>query len=506
MRPFYAACCGLALACTQTTMEPVPQTQLAATLPEPLLVSEIELQLPPSSASDLCTGVASVDKAMGVVTFSFAPVTVLAVPWGPLFSDSPGEDFARSEINVSRWLRARVPALQSCYAQALVAEPELEGELPLALLLGANGAISQLGPEPNDRFAEWSRCATKELSSAANFAATSRELAIHATVQFERGNKPAPPSKALERRAERREVIHVDCVRAPRPVPRDEFRLAEPLRIVAPQVPEPTVEPPCKAPCRRAAQPAMRIARAVIRPSRSRDLVNRVVNYNLGTYSRCFWDAGPEVVGNELDFTIELPAHGRPSSVVLTRSSLPAPELATCLQKALSELRFPPINSGVTRIELPLVGGPRESPLPPLPANGTAAQVLAGAEAALRAHDGATAVRRFNALEQQAPSCESAVGLLRALMIARPWFDEPVDVAAQAVIARAHGYCLEQALPYLGELARTPRTEAQELHSVERYALAAKRYRALLQVDDAKARKEAETLLAEVEQSIKDND
>lgn len=506
MRPFYAACCGLALACTQTTLEPLPQTQLAATLPEPLLVSEIALPLPTSSASDLCTGVASVDKENGLSGFNFAPLTVNTVPWGPLFSDSPGEDFARSETNVSRWMQARAPALQNCYAQALVAQPQLEGELPFALLLGANGAISQLGPEPNDRFAEWSRCATKELSAAANFAATGRELAIYATLQFERGEKPAPPSKAPARWYDRHEVTHVDCLRAPRPVPRDEFSLAEPLRVVAPQVPEPKVEEPCKTPCHRPLRPGIRVARAVVRPSRTSSLVDRVVRYNLGAYSRCFWDAGPQAVGYELDFTIELPAHGRPSSVVLTRSSVAAPELAACLQKALSELRFPPIPSGPTRIELPLVGGPREPSLPALPPKDTAANIMAGALAALAALDGTTAARRFNALEQQAPSCESAVGLLRALMIARPWFDEPVDVAAQAVIARAHGYCLEQALPSLRELARKPRIEAEGLHSVERFALSAKRYRALLQVDNAQQRDFAEKELAELEQLIKDND
>ena len=191
---------------------------------------------------------------------------------------------------------------------------------------------------------------------------------------------------------------------------------------------------------------------------------------------------------------------------MLTRSSVPAPELAACLQKALSELRFPPIPSGPTRIELPMVGGPRESSFPSLPAKDTAINILAGAQAALSALDGITAARRFNALEQQAPSCESAVGLLRALMIARPWFDEPVDVAAQAVIARAHGYCLEQAIPFLRVLARTARAEAQGLHSVERFALAARRYRALLEVDNGLVRGQAETELAEIEQAIKDND
>jgi hypothetical protein len=503
VRPVFSALGGLALACTPIPIEPAPQTGLAPTVPEPLLVSEIELALPTHAASDLCTGVASMDKDVGTTTFSFPPLTVPATTWGPRFSDSPGEDLARSETDVSRWLQARVPALQRCYTNALVAQPELEGELPLALLLSPNGSISKLGPEPAGRFAEWSLCATKELSSAANFAATGRELAIDVGLQFERGPKPAPPSNPPRTKLERRQVTHVECLRAPRPVPRDTFRLAEPLRIVAPQVPEPTVEPPCKAPCRKTSRPAMRVARAVVRPMIESSLVNRVLRYNLGAYSRCFWDAGPQAVGLELDFAIELPAHGRPSSVVLTRSSAPAPELAACLQTALSELRFPAIPASASRIELPLVGGPREPALPALPPKDTATNIRASAEAALRALDGETAARRFNALEQQAPSCESALGLLRALMIARPWFDEPVDAAARTVIARAHGYCLEQAVPFLSDLAHTPRPEGRALHSVERLELAAKRYRALLQVDDAKLREQAAKELAELEMSLK---
>jgi hypothetical protein len=260
-------------------------------------------------------------------------------------------------------------------------------------------------------------------------------------------------------------------------------------------------------PCQGVAEPAssrtspllgLRIAQVHIAPALDRFAILRRLKYNSGAYSRCFLEAGPHAVGVRLDFSLTVSAGGKPDRVDLQGSSQELPELAGCLRAALEALPFPLLPRGrPIQIDLPLVGGPPVQPIPALPARATATMIMGGARAALEAGDGEAAAGRFAALEQQSPSCESALGFLRALMVSRPWFDQPVDDAASAFLAsRPSGFCLEKARPSLLELARTPLDEGEDLRSKELLELAITRLERLAESNDATLREEARSGLA----------
>lgn len=246
----------------------------------------------------------------------------------------------------------------------------------------------------------------------------------------------------------------------------------------------------------------LRIARARPAPRLSVDILRRRLSYNQGAFSRCFHRVGSGGVKSRVDLAFTILSNGVVEGVEPKGTARDTPELTGCLQSALGELRFPAFPRGDVEVSLTFVGV-KTAEVPSLPARATAREVMAGALAALRAGDGETAARRFAALEQESPSCDSAIGRLQALMSARPWYDAPVDDAAVALLGqKPTGFCLERALPILVELARVPLEESGSLRSSKPVEVAIARLERLAEVNDERTRREARDRLSEARESL----
>ncbi|HUS66180.1 MAG TPA: hypothetical protein VMZ28_16620, partial [Kofleriaceae bacterium] len=187
-------------------------------------------------------------------------------------------------------------------------------------------------------------------------------------------------------------------------------------------------------------------------------------------------DAGGQVT---LGFVIK--PDGTTEGVAARSSPASDPPLEECLRAALAEIQFPAVSAGIT-VTLPLEMAPPPAAAP-LAARATIADVEASARGALEAGDGITASRRYAALARQAPSCAHDVGLLRALMIARPWLDDGVMAAAVDFVDSAPGDdCVALAAPLLTGLATAPHRLGAKLEDETLIELALERYRVLLRL------------------------
>lgn len=146
----------------------------------------------------------------------------------------------------------------------------------------------------------------------------------------------------------------------------------------------------------------------------------------------------------------------------------------------------------VTIVLRPSQGSARALVSPPPGAPETAEQLQARARAALEAGDGESARDLYERLAAKLPGdrrvCAWRAGALAATEIAEPWLGERAMTAFGALAAGARAApaapetsaCLQQARKDLMRLAVEPHKAAQKLASPRLFALAAARYRRLL--------------------------
>lgn len=496
-----AAFVGLSLLVCGCGGSPEPhaarQARAGVAVAAPPAASTIDTDVPPEVAVELpmmqevCSDVKPPASQPATVIIEFPPQAIPPVTYGARAAERPLRERPRSADTLKAWMKERGAELRRCYRWARFAEPTLEGALPIVIEVAPRGDVT-VTVSGKGRFRELARCAEDVLEAAPLHSVTARKTVVRTEIRFARTGLPVPDTRPPRPRTSA-SAAQPGCVLTRTPLPADELA-----------VPPPTVDDfdfrqsererqlaACKG------QRGCHITyptdlgpmspRVVITPHLDADSAARTLAENRAGFGACFAAAGAGTEAATIELRIEVPADGRARNAVVEKSAGSTPALDACLQAALLELRFPPLREGFAIVRVPFTRAPAP-PLPlPLAARDTPANLLLAAERALDAGDADTARRRFRALDRAAPSCEAALGVLRAERLARPWQGEPVVVAARALMDRkASGGCREQALPLLLELGRTPLDEGRATRSSETLELALERFR-MLSADGEKA-------------------
>lgn len=422
----------------------------------------------------------SADKGR-VLHIDLAPLPLFPVTFGPRVADLPVTSLPRSVATQARHLENARESLRRCYRWARFGASELEGKLIAHYEVDPLGVVEGVTIQDAARWGELGECVREALAMRPFQSFTPRRTRATAEIVFERSGLGTPDERpdrpttisSLPRRA--------GCMRALEPLPVDEVAFGAPRVTVsdfdADQAALETARAACKGRsgmCRPPSRPPRSVVSpAVIGPMRTSASLRDAVEANRGAFSRCWLDAQPRaaITKEEVTVSAEILPDGRTQRAAMDGSSGDA-TFDACLAAALAEIPFdggPDVGLTVLHASFHLF--PVAPSVTPAPARDTPENVALLAQVALVAGDGDTALRRFAALARNGRTCEVQLGILRALLLARPWADAPVLMAASDLIGLAppKGPCRDESVTPLIDVVRRPFERARATHSPELY-------------------------------------
>lgn len=471
-------------------MEAAPHPSAGSSSTTPSASGPIEAEVEPPyplprapEAKLVCVGAPapepSYDKGV-VLHIDLATMPLFPVAFGPRVSDLPVTSLPRSVATQARHVEAARDELRRCYRWARFAAPDLAGKLVAHYDISPFGDVEGVRIEDAARWGELGDCVREVLGARPYDSFTPRQTRATAEIVFARSGlgqpdeRPARPSRTAP-------PARSGCVRAIAPLPVDELAWGDPKVKIddfdAAQAALESERAACRAqpgPCRitRPTDGAGMVAIGVSRPTRTGASLREAVEENRGAFARCWLEAKSRgaVTAEEITLRTAILPDGGTRRTEMAKPSGDA-AFDACLTAALAEIPFdggPGLGLTVLHVSFRLF--PVAPSVTPAPARDTPENVALLAQVALVAGDGDTGLRRFAALARNGRSCEVQLGMLRALLLARPWADAPALMAASDLIGLAPtGACRDESITPLIELVRRPFERARATQSPELY-------------------------------------